>query len=201
MLGKCQLEDPCSNLPFSKRYSIWERIESIEVFRILPQKPHFRPLAKCNELYREGSAIGKMITFASLVEKASNLQVDEPMEFFKISFDALAELGELGFDVKVVRDRLNELLSIKTKLEQLKDESKQVHSKIMESKEEKNQFEKEVAEIDKDIKKLEERRVILMSNKVVKDFEVNRLQEEVADVNKSIQSLLQNFKSVAVAPW
>ncbi|KAJ6729340.1 AGENET DOMAIN-CONTAINING PROTEIN-RELATED [Salix viminalis] len=61
--------DPKSNdtlvgnqsVPFVKRSPVWNTIESMEVFQIIPQKPHFHPLTECKGEYREGSAIGIMV--------------------------------------------------------------------------------------------------------------------------------------------
>ncbi|KAG6648040.1 hypothetical protein CIPAW_07G120400 [Carya illinoinensis] len=52
----CMLDEN-RRLPFVKSSPVWKAIESMEIFRIMPQNPHFLPLDKCKEEYREGLAI------------------------------------------------------------------------------------------------------------------------------------------------
>ncbi|EEF37372.1 hypothetical protein RCOM_0882640 [Ricinus communis] len=86
--------------PFAKSSSIWEKIESLGVFHFMPQKLHFHPLVKCKEVCREGFAVGYMVSFASLVDKTSKLQIDDPSDVIHSYLDTLAELEMLGFGVK-----------------------------------------------------------------------------------------------------
>ncbi|KAF9592810.1 hypothetical protein IFM89_017429 [Coptis chinensis] len=66
------------SLPFIKCSPGWKDVESNEIFRSMPQKPHFLPLQKKLELLREGKALGLMVSFGSLVEKISKTHYDEP---------------------------------------------------------------------------------------------------------------------------
>ncbi|PQQ00957.1 DUF724 domain-containing protein 7 [Prunus yedoensis var. nudiflora] len=77
--------------PFVRTSPFWESIESMEIFKRFPQKPHFHPLVKCKAVCREGSALGNMITFASLVEKTSKLQVGDPRDLFDSNLEALVD--------------------------------------------------------------------------------------------------------------
>lgn len=52
--------------PFEKCSVAWKDIESMEVFREIPQKPHFLPLLDVKETVREGMAIGYMVTFSNV---------------------------------------------------------------------------------------------------------------------------------------
>ncbi|XP_040930513.1 DUF724 domain-containing protein 2 isoform X4 [Gossypium hirsutum] len=79
--------DSDQSLPFVKKSPIWRTIESLDVFQIVPQKPHFQPLAESREEFREGSAIGIMVTFASLFDKISMLHFDDPRN----TFDSISE--------------------------------------------------------------------------------------------------------------
>ncbi|KAJ8898999.1 hypothetical protein K2173_008822 [Erythroxylum novogranatense] len=106
---------PESNLclPFVKKSTIWKAIEAIEAFQIIPQNPHFEPLAECKEEYREGTAIGYMVTFTSLFEKVSLLQFNDPRNIFESTLESLLGLEKHGFDVAILKDRVSKLLSIK----------------------------------------------------------------------------------------
>ncbi|ONI16825.1 hypothetical protein PRUPE_3G124100 [Prunus persica] len=82
--GGTQVGQP--HLPFVRNFPLWENIESMDVFKRFPQKPHFHPLLKCKEVCREGSALGKMVNFAFMVEKTSKLQVLAILETYLIAF-------------------------------------------------------------------------------------------------------------------
>ncbi|CAH8257114.1 unnamed protein product [Arabidopsis lyrata] len=44
-------------LPFVKKSQLWKVLESMEVFKTVPQRPHFSPLLDSEEEFREGDAI------------------------------------------------------------------------------------------------------------------------------------------------
>ncbi|KAH7537513.1 hypothetical protein FEM48_Zijuj03G0100900 [Ziziphus jujuba var. spinosa] len=97
------------SLPFMKTFSIWQQFESMEVFRKLPQNPHFQPSMKSKRLCREGLAIGNMFAFVSLVEMIAKLEIDAPAELVNDATEALVELEKMGFNVKALRGRLNDI--------------------------------------------------------------------------------------------
>ncbi|CAN6894096.1 unnamed protein product [Brassica oleracea] len=64
-------------LPFAKESSLWKELETREVFqRAPPQGPHFSPLVGESEVFREGQALGMMLTFSKLVESVKDLEPD-----------------------------------------------------------------------------------------------------------------------------
>ncbi|KAH7533945.1 hypothetical protein FEM48_Zijuj04G0185500 [Ziziphus jujuba var. spinosa] len=91
------------SLPFVKTFSIWQQFESMEVFRKLPQNPHFQPSMKSKRLCREGLAIGNMFAFVSLVEMIAKLEIDAPAELANDATEAFVELENMGFNVKALR--------------------------------------------------------------------------------------------------
>ncbi|KAA8533349.1 hypothetical protein F0562_033118 [Nyssa sinensis] len=70
------MSDKNQSLPLEKCSVFWKRIESMEVFQVMPQKPHFRPLDNCEESVREGSAIvrGRLSELLSKKERQGELQ-------------------------------------------------------------------------------------------------------------------------------
>ena len=99
--------------PFIKQSPIWATIESLKLYQNPPQKPHFSNLKKVKEDLREGLAIAFMVTFANVVERISELKLDDPNNIMENSLGTLVELETLGFNVGAIRTRLNELLSKK----------------------------------------------------------------------------------------
>ncbi|KAJ4969552.1 hypothetical protein NE237_016253 [Protea cynaroides] len=200
------------SLPFVKSLPIWETIESMKLFHLLPQKPHFRPLDQSNEVLREGLAFGFMTAFASLVQKTSELRLDNPRCDFDKILDALVELGTYGFNVQPVIKCLNELLKIKDRQGKLMDKSKAIESEIIKWKDENVRINEEVDDITENISKLEEtlrilrkKRELTMARKE-KEKELNEasiatLQMQVGRINRDILDANLDFVNTARAPW
>ncbi|KAK8650647.1 hypothetical protein V6N13_140276 [Hibiscus sabdariffa] len=160
------------SLPFVKRSPVWRTIESMDVFHIVPQKPHFLPLAENREEFREGSAIGIMVTFASLFEKISMLRFDEPRDTFDSILESLSDLEKHGFDVTLLQHRLNKLLSIKEGHNQQLGEIQNAEREIIESTKEISKFDEEMKEIEKKITQLQEQHASIKSEKETKDLKI-----------------------------
>ncbi|BFG23820.1 hypothetical protein CerSpe_100930 [Prunus speciosa] len=193
-------QDEKGGLPFVKSSPVWKAIETLEVFRMIPQTPHFRPLGQCKEEYREGSAIGNMITFSRLVEKISRLQFDEPKDVFNSILESLLDLEKYGFNVTVLRERLNNLLSVKDRQGQFQVESKDAESKIREHSHEKTKLVEEADCIAKKIIELEEKHASVKLEVGAKDLEIARLQKLVDAMSETIQSARSDFEKLASAP-
>ncbi|WCJ26740.1 protein of unknown function 724 1 [Euphorbia peplus] len=188
-------------MPFVKSSSFWEYVDSLDVFKFLPQKPHFTPLFDCINATREGYAIGHMLNFANVVEKTSELKVEKSREVFDSYLEVLANLEMFGFDVKVVVERIYKLLSIKSQKEQLLNRSKGIDSKIAECNGEKAKVEEEINAINKMISELEERRAVKLSEKATKDSEINLLHNDASSISSNIVNLKLDFESQVAAPW
>ncbi|PQM39453.1 hypothetical protein Pyn_41050 [Prunus yedoensis var. nudiflora] len=189
------------HLPFVRSSPFWKSIESMEVFKRFPQRPHFLPLMKCKAVCREGSALGNMITFASLVEKTSKLQVGNPRDLFDSNLEALVDLEMLGFDVTAVRHRLKELIEMKVKLGQLENQSKEIDIQITECTLDRTRNNETISRIDKEIEDLKEKRATLMSIDVAKGSEISKLQSEANAITEGIQSIHHDFEKLAAAAW
>ncbi|XP_024029724.1 DUF724 domain-containing protein 3 isoform X2 [Morus notabilis] len=189
------------NFPFVKSCPIWEIIESMEVFKKLPQNPNFQPLMKCKALKREGAAIAHMMNFAYVVEKISKLQENDSRQDLESIMEELAELEEMGFDVKVIWGRVTELVQVKVELEKLMHKSNGVETRIEKCSIEKTEIDGEVADIDKELKRLEEKRAKLMSERMDKDSEEFKLISEANDINIGISTTRERFRSLVVTPF
>lgn len=194
LTGNIEREDT-QDLPFVKSSPIWKVIESMDVFEKFPQKPHFHPLVKCKEIHRESSAINNMIKFAYWFERTSKLQEGDSRDGIDGIMEELAKLEELGFNVKVVQDHLNEWLQKKVRLEELQDELKEAEIQIMEHTNEKTELDGEVAVIDKEIKRLEEKRAMLILESVDKGSIVSKLLADADVINEAISCTRQSFRN------
>ncbi|GAV68215.1 DUF724 domain-containing protein, partial [Cephalotus follicularis] len=134
-------------------------IDSIEVFHKVPQKPHFQPLAEIKKEYREGSTIGMMVTFSGLFQKIAMLQFGAPRSVLYwcdiySTLESLLDLEKYGFDVTILQDRVNELISIIDGQEQFLYQLKDVEREVMERTCQSENFDEEMKEIKKKITEL-----------------------------------------------
>lgn len=187
-------------LPFVKSSPVWKMIDTMDVFRMIPQNPHFQPLGECKEEHREGMAIGNMVTFSGLVDKIYKLQFDDPESIFHSACETLVELEKHGFDVTVLRGRVLELLSIKNKQGEFQRESKDAENKIMEQTSQKAKLAEEIDDIAKKIRELQEKLALIKSEMEGKEREITRLQLHVNAVNQRTFSARLDFDKLAAAP-
>ncbi|RXH68381.1 hypothetical protein DVH24_030714 [Malus domestica] len=187
-------------LPFVKSSPVWKTIETLEVFRLFPQNPHFRPLVECKEEYREGSAIGNMITFSSLADKISRLQFDDHQSVFDSILESLVDLENYGFNVTILRRRVNDLLSVKDKQGQFQVESTDAEQKIMEHSREKNKLVEEADYTAKKIIELQDKHASIKSEVEAKEYVIARLRMSFDAMNEGIQSARSDFEKLALAP-
>ncbi|WCJ37373.1 protein of unknown function 724 7 [Euphorbia peplus] len=181
-------------IPFTKNSAHWKYIDSLEVFQLLPQKPHFRPLCERNEASREVLAIGHMLTFATLVEKASQLEIENSASVFESYLEGLTDLEVLGFEVKVVVDNINELLSLKRRQENLENLSKENQSKIAECDGEIEKLEEEIIEIDKIMCQLEAKLATKVSKKLEKYSRQDILKFNALAIEDELLTVKEQFK-------
>nr|XP_011470639.1 PREDICTED: uncharacterized protein LOC101295872 [Fragaria vesca subsp. vesca] len=200
-------QEECPNLPFVKSVPLWESIESMEVFKRFPQKPHFRPLLKTKEVLREGSAFGKMLAFASLVDQTTKLHVSDPIDVIDSHLEATVELEMHGFDVNAIKHRLTKLLELKARLEELHNQSKAIETKIAEWSQNTvkdtdtiSKIDKEIEDLEENIKVLKEKRAMVVSMCSAKDSEANKWQSEAGVISEGIKNIHRSFELLAAGP-
>lgn len=181
--------------PFIKTSPVWSAIDSLEVFKQIPQTPHFNPLRTYKEECREGLAIGCMVTFASLVEKISKLQFDNPRHVFESTLASLNDLEQHGFNISMPCNRVNELLLIKdTQLKYL-EEIKEAEGKIWEHTENKLKLAEESKAIEQKIIELQKRQSSIKMDMETKNDEIARMQSHVATIRERTKSTKSHFEN------
>lgn len=176
-------------------------IESLDVFQEVPQNPHFLPLVGIKEEFREGSAIGIMVSYSSLFEKVSSLQFDDPKGMLESTRAFLHDLEMHGFDVGFLRARLNKLSSIRGSQDHLLEESKNAERKLVESTAEKAKCREEMDWINKKIAELQEQLLSVKSKDEKIDSEIASFRRCIDGVEQRLANIRDEFKSVATAPW
>ncbi|KAI9156631.1 hypothetical protein LWI28_009868 [Acer negundo] len=201
---------PCKdqNLRFVEDSPVMRFIQAMDVFQSIPQEPHFRPLAACEEVCQEGLALGHMMNFVNVAKKISTLQATAPRTDFDSLFKCLSALELHGFNVEAVRSRLLVLQSLKDDQEQLNTKSEKIKSEIIEQTHERNKVKAELDGVIKDLKLLEDKkreveekkaRLISMNNE--NDSEISKLKSGVGSLFQEIKKVNKEFKSVAASSW
>ncbi|XP_010421186.1 PREDICTED: DUF724 domain-containing protein 10-like [Camelina sativa] len=180
-------KDTTMVLPFEKKSPFWKILESMEVFKTVPQSPHFNPLVETREESREMLAVGMMFTFSGLLDEVKLLPHKETISsFIRISI-SLDELEKHGFNVKGAKSRICKLLTLRGMQSKKEDELKGA---------------KKVTG-DKESAKVENKRKIL---------ELQRLNEEMdkeiaesmsceAKIVQELDDVKLEFQATASAPW
>ncbi|KAI3679080.1 hypothetical protein L6452_38388 [Arctium lappa] len=191
--------DDDGKLSFVKSSPLWETLETMEVFRMIPQNPHFRPLNSLKESAREGQAISQMVNFSKVVENTSQLRFDSPRNAIEECLEVLVELESHGFDVKLIRDRLTGLLLIKDRQEAFEARWKEVGDKIEQENIEGRRNDEEIELLDKKIRELLERRSQVLSKKEKNGSELGGLEAEVDGIKEGLDEIRRKFDGLAAA--
>nr|XP_043610793.1 uncharacterized protein LOC122582464 [Erigeron canadensis] len=182
--------------PFVKQSAFWATIESLEFFRQPSQKPHFSPLKKVKVDHREGLAISCVVTFKNLVDKISKIQLTDPVDIINDSLETLVDLETHGFDVGAVRACLNEMLSLKDKVGQLRDLERKVEESKKCEQVEMNHLEVSVKKLQKEMEMKNEEVKKLQKEKVMKNEKVMKLQSNSHLLSKQILDCEHSFKKL-----
>ncbi|KAL1558376.1 hypothetical protein AAHA92_08852 [Salvia divinorum] len=186
-------------LPFEKNTILWKTIESMQVFQRLPQNPHFQPLENFKESSREGMAIGFMVTFSSIVERASKLQLTDPVSVMDDIKETLTELETHGFEVRPIQDCVHELLAMKERQERLANDTETLSRKITDHSGTKARLERDIDEINEHIQKLQRKRLQVESAKEREDEEIAFLQVRLRETKDSIKTVKSDFEGASVS--
>lgn len=189
--------------------SLLSIIQSVEVFQMMPQNPHFRPLDDCNEMLREGLIIGQWVTFSKVAEKITKLDMDSfNYTTFNNILECLLHLESSGFDVEAMQTRVLELHAmkdeqeerqmvyekLKCEIDKLKEKLTEVNTKLYDS----------VQELEDDEDRVnageEERR--LMTIKMEEgNSKISELKSFQRLLEKEILQVEEIFKTVAASIW
>ncbi|CAA7033018.1 unnamed protein product [Microthlaspi erraticum] len=175
------------DLPFEKKLRIWKTVESMEVFKTVPQTPHFRPLVETQEDIREMSAVGMMFTYSDLLEEVKGLRFFNPISTFKGHIESFAVLEKHGSDVKEPLSRIQKLLSLKDrqakKMEELIGAEKGISEKYGEM--------------------VENRRKILELQRLNEEAEkeIAQMKSSVETIDQELEDVELQFQTTASGPW
>ncbi|KAK9051442.1 hypothetical protein SSX86_028069 [Deinandra increscens subsp. villosa] len=184
--------------PFVKQSILWATVESYDEFKTLPQKPHFSPLRRFNECFREGLALSHMIRFVSIVQELSYLKLNDPV--VHSSLKSLAELETHGFDVGSIRDRLNEMLSLKSKAAQHKDKLREVEEVIEKCNHQKSMVDQKMDQLKVKMQELQAKMALGATMQKRKEEQSMRLQSKLHLVSDKISDQERAFEKLRATP-
>lgn len=184
------------SLPFTKSTPLWEAIKNLDVFKRIPQNPHFNPLYQVKECSREGTAIGLIVDFSNLVEKVSNLRFRDPDSVINEIRGALDNFREHGFNIRVLEDRLSGLVAVREKQGRYVDEVNELDRQISSRKNEIRRVVEEISKTTEELKKLQEKLSTAELAKKTEDDEIEALQAKLTENKESIANLEWEFQSI-----
>ncbi|XP_050387204.1 DUF724 domain-containing protein 7-like [Argentina anserina] len=182
--------------PFEKKSPFWKILESMDAFKRFPQQPHFQPLLKIKMVCREGVALGRMLLFSAVVEYTSKLLVDDPSDSINDILEALVELEQMRFDVKVLQDRLNRLQVMKLRFAELKNKSNEVKRWEVICG-----MDVEINDLEEKLREIQAERAKMAAEMAAKASEISILETEANAINGNIQSVEHDFQTLASAAW
>ncbi|XP_057791000.1 DUF724 domain-containing protein 6-like [Salvia miltiorrhiza] len=185
--------------PFTKRSVVWEFVDSMEVFRKMPQRPHFEPLRSCKEHEREGRAIGCMVTFSNLVETARSLKLSDPKSLVDELYETLLDLEGQGFEAGAVRELVVKLVAAKEEEQRLVDQAKRIKDEIEERRCRKSKIEGEMREINEHIRKLREKLGLSETARAKEVEGIADLQAGLEESQQKIECLRCGIEGVAAS--
>ncbi|RRT70794.1 hypothetical protein B296_00004257 [Ensete ventricosum] len=176
--------------------------------KVMPQQPHFRPLEQYSMEFREGMAIGLMISFANLVANIQQIHIDDAQATIEGRLRALGAFEANGFDVHCLRSRLQELLEMHVNRRQCETRKAALKVKMLEKKDENERLDSLIAAFDKAIMELEQNLASFRDKKdsVIRewsnnDSEISKLLVDILEAEVTYNSAEENFKAILSAPW
>ncbi|CAN1292800.1 DUF724 domain-containing protein 6 [Linum perenne] len=186
---------------FVKKSPVWATLESMEIFKNLPQRPHFLPLKTCDEKYREGGAIGILVTFANLIEEISGLTIYDSRSLFENSLKSLCDFEKHGFDVTVPQRRIKKLLMIRNPHMEWLNEAKNGERELDQHVDNKKKLEATVKELEEKILALQQTLAATKGEMEAKEARMTVVQSHVDKMKERIDYARIEFDRLATSPW
>ncbi|RLN24869.1 hypothetical protein C2845_PM07G10780 [Panicum miliaceum] len=107
-------------------------VHKLEIFSSLPQIPHFREVQNCPPEFREGKALGLMVSFANMAESIKNMRIQDEARLYQEKMNSLLVLEEDGFEVAPLKVRLHNLLCLRNRQINLRSRKASLEKEILE---------------------------------------------------------------------
>ncbi|XP_010458541.1 PREDICTED: DUF724 domain-containing protein 5-like [Camelina sativa] len=203
-----QANDTEMVFPFAKKSPLWKTYESTEVFKRVPQSPHFSPLSNTKEDFREGQALGLMVTYSMLLEKYKDLETDVSVSQLHSLKDSFSELEKYGFNVATALSRIDKLLALKDRqlniLEERKGLDKEMTDESSNNRKAKLEFdemERKILEVKQKMLELLRQEAALKEKKDASNKKICQIGSCARDLGVELENVEFEFETTLSAPW
>ncbi|TVU03171.1 hypothetical protein EJB05_51303, partial [Eragrostis curvula] len=190
-------------VPFIKRSPMWPVIEALDVFKELPQRPHFLPLQEFPPALREGMALGLMSTFDLLVENLRKASIGDSLASFKENIKTLCHLKKNGFNVQSLQCYLIKLFKIKSDHVKRVEEKNKVKAQMLEKETTMSRInsmfdasDRAIAEQEKTLAKLCWKRKEIAKEKEYEGMKLSRLKAADRSLEDACGDAEQEFRNI-----
>ncbi|TVU31543.1 hypothetical protein EJB05_23230, partial [Eragrostis curvula] len=191
-------DEVATQLPFIKSLPVWSSFEEMEVFKKMPQQPHFGPLQKEKPIQREGIALGLMGSFANVVESISNSSIEDNYESFQDKDYVLSHLKHFGFSVDKLQTCLNKLIEMKSEYAKHVTERDIVQAQKQLKGDSCSEIDNQRDEKIKMLMQLGQELQQLHEAKRAREAEFSELKEAESMVDKACQDMKEQFGDTLV---
>ncbi|TVU01309.1 hypothetical protein EJB05_53237, partial [Eragrostis curvula] len=187
-------DEVATQLPFVKSLpAAWSSFEEMEVFKKMPQQPHFGPLQKEKPIQREGTALGLMGSFANVVESISNSSIEDSYELFQDKDYMLSQLKHFGFSVDKLQTCLDKLIRMKSEYAKLITERDIVQVQKQSKRDSCSKVDSLCDEKVKMLMQLVKELQQLDEEKEAREAEFSELEEAESMVDKACHDMKEQF--------
>ncbi|KAF8111796.1 hypothetical protein N665_0072s0010 [Sinapis alba] len=211
-----QAKDRMMVLPFANKSPLWKIYETMEVFKKLPQNPHFSPLIEStSEDFREGSALGMMASFSGLLDKLKDLETDVSVSKLGTLKESFTKLEKHGFDVTRPLSRINKLLDLKDRQLKILEERRGLDKERMDESSRRRkaevksgETERKIVEVKHKILDLQRQEAVLKEKKEAAEEQKDQACRNIWKVESCARDLVVkledvefDFETILSAPW
>lgn len=194
-------KDSLMNLPFAKKLPYWKTYESTDIYKSVPQRPHFSPLLEAKDDLREWSAVGMMVTFYGLVEEVKDLKLDDSTSKLNDLIISFAELEKHGFDVEAPQAVIRKMLSLKDVRAKKAEEKKCLQNNIEKEESGSRKLEELRAELKRKICELQREDAVAEEKKEAAEKKIADMNSRVEMISQEIEDVELELQKTISAPW
>uniref|UniRef100_A0A0A9BKR4 Uncharacterized protein n=1 Tax=Arundo donax TaxID=35708 RepID=A0A0A9BKR4_ARUDO len=181
----------------------------MEVFERLPQIPHFCEAWDCPPEFREGKALGLVVSFANMAESIKNMRIQDASQLYQQKMRSLLDLEENGFEIGALKIRVNSLLCVRNRHIDLQNRKASLDKEILKTEMVNCDLEQRLKLLDMFISGLGEEltqyrettKASLVMQKAANCLYISKLQVKLHQVEESLMSVETDFNTIAAAPW
>ncbi|KAL6884552.1 hypothetical protein ACP4OV_010488 [Aristida adscensionis] len=181
-------------------------VYKMEIFKHLPQNPHFHELWDCPPEYREGKALELLLAFTNIAESIKNMRIQDDSQLYEERMSRLLDQEDNGFEVGSLKVRLHNLLLVRNRQICLKNRKATLDKELLNVEMVNCGVEQQLKLLDitglwEKLVKYREMMASLVTKKTENLSYISKLHDKLHEVEESLRSAEADFNSIASAPW